>query len=190
MVIDSRDLNDLTPAFRLDVEKLYDQCSQRGIHMRPFQTLRSPVIQARLWRKSRSTIAVNRKVQWLKDAGAPFLAEILNDVGPQPGKLGSHDTNALPGYSWHQYGEAVDSYWDHPRGSACWRLDVVDENGQNGYRVYGQLADDLEMMSGGISWGWDWPHVQGPQITSPSGRYSSAQVINDIMKERFGHEVF
>ena len=44
----------------------------------------------------------------MKDEGAPWLANVLAEVGPQHG---AHVTNALPGKSAHQYRLAVDCFW-------------------------------------------------------------------------------
>ena len=59
----SRDLNDLTVAFREQVEKLLDQCKEQEIQMRPFFTLRDPFEQARLWRQSRTSQEIRDKIQ-------------------------------------------------------------------------------------------------------------------------------
>lgn len=183
----SRDLHDLTPSCMEAVDRLYAECEQRGITMRPFCTLRSPYEQARIWRRSRSTLAVNQKMQELVQLGAPFLAGCLEEVGPQSGKLGHHETHAIPGLSWHQFGRAVDSYWEFPVGAACWKHDkVFDENGQNGYMVYSTLAADVGLTSLGAISGWDWPHVQDTPLSGPHKMYATMAEIDALMKERFG----
>jgi len=182
----SRDLDDLIPSFRDKVERLYDECVSRGIVMKPFCTVRTPKEQACIWRKSRSTIEINQKRDELIRLGAPFLASCIEDVGPQPGKLGVHETHAIPGLSWHQFGRAVDSFWSYPVGSACWKTSVTNEDGQNGYLVYGALAGALGLTSLGATSGWDWPHVQDTPLSGPHKMYGTIAEIDAIMKERFG----
>ncbi|RQV96667.1 MAG: hypothetical protein EH224_03705 [Calditrichaeota bacterium] len=104
----SRDLNDLIPVFKTQVESLLKLCSDSGYPMRPFFTLRTPFEQGILWRQSRSTKEIKEKISYLKRKGAPFLAYCIESVGPQNGR---HVTNAIPGLSWHQWGEAVDCFW-------------------------------------------------------------------------------
>jgi peptidoglycan L-alanyl-D-glutamate endopeptidase CwlK len=177
----SRDLQDLIPEFRQKLEKLLKNCLKRGVEMRPYQTLRDPFEQAKYWRQSRSRERITAKIQELKNSGAEFLAYCLESVGPQSG---DPVTNALPGLSWHQWGEAVDCFW---------LVDGNDEwspnkkvNGVNGYRVYAEEAQKLGLTAGGL---WtsikDWPHVQLQSFSNPLGLYSLPE-IDQIMKERFG----
>jgi peptidoglycan L-alanyl-D-glutamate endopeptidase CwlK len=94
-------MNDLIPEFRQKAEALLEKCAQRGVEMRPYCTLRSPFEQAKLWRQSRTWEEVQTKIAELKAAGANFLVFCFERVGPQNGR---HVTNALPGFSWHQWG--------------------------------------------------------------------------------------
>ena len=86
------------------VETLLQRCAARGFELRPNAALRDPFEQARLWRRSRSIEKITAKLHEFEAAGAPFLAHCLDSVGPQHG---DPVTNAPPGYSWHQWGEAV-----------------------------------------------------------------------------------
>jgi len=124
--------------------------------MKPCDTLRDPYTQARLWRQSRSKAVIQKKIKELKEKGAPFLAHCIESVGPQSGP---HVTNAIPGLSWHQWGEAVDCYWS-AKGKVVW-----DQNlkiaGVNGYQAYAEEAKKLGLNSG-YYWSKlkDVPHVQ------------------------------
>lgn len=93
-------------------------------------------------------------------------------------------TNAPPGYSWHQWGEAVDSFWV-VGGTAEWSSAKKIE-GVNGYQVYAEEASNLGLDAGGL---WkslkDWPHVQLRPAGSPAKALSLAE-INGEMKKRFG----
>ena len=176
----SRDLNDLIPEFRSQVEELLNVCNQSGYAMRPFFTLRTPFEQGILWRQSRSTQQIRQKIAELQDGGADFLAHCIESVGPQYGR---HVTNVPPGFSWHQWGEAVDCYW-WVNGKAEWSPDE-DINGENGYHVYAEEAQTLGLGPGGFWQSFkDWPHVQLQNISNP-GRIYSVQQINEEMRNRF-----
>lgn len=176
----SRDLNDLVPEFRTKIEELLHQCEQSGYAMRPFFTLRTPFEQGKLWRQSRSRQQVDQKILELTNNGAGFLAHCIESVGPQHGR---HVTNAIPGLSWHQWGEAVDCFW-LVGGDAEWSTRKI-VNGKNGYVNYGSIAKSLELTAGGF---WssfkDWPHAQLRKDASPS-RVFSLQQINQKMLEHF-----
>ena len=102
------DLSALVAQFHEQVDQLLNSCRARGIEMRPYSTLRTPFDQARLWRQSRSIEEIRDKIADLRASGASFLAHCLESVGPQHGEP---VTNAIPGFSWHQWGEAVDCFW-------------------------------------------------------------------------------
>lgn len=149
--------------------------------MRPYTTLRTPLEQAKLWRQSRSTEQIQAEILRLKTAGAPYLAKCIEKAGPQSG---SPVTNALPGLSWHQWGEAVDCFWV-VNGVAEWSA-VKKIGGVNGYQVYAAQAKLLGLTAGGFFTSLkDWPHVQLDAAGSPLGRLSLVQ-IDAEMKLRFG----
>ena len=102
------DLNQLVPEFTSKVQELLQRCQQQNIIMRPYFTIRDPFTQGKLWRQSRSTEQIRQKISDLKSKGADFLAFCIESVGPQSG---DPVTNAIPGLSWHQWGEAVDCFW-------------------------------------------------------------------------------
>ena len=175
------DLDKLVPAMKPLVIELTDRCKTRGVEMRPNIGLRDPFEQARLWRQSRSREQIAVKLEELQTAGASFLAHCLDSVGPQHGE---HVTDTPPGFSWHQWGEALDYFW------------VVDEdaewstqrlvNGVNGYHVLANEAETIGLTAGGH---WkkfkDWPHVQLRGISNAGTAMSIAQ-IDAEMKARFG----
>jgi peptidoglycan LD-endopeptidase CwlK len=177
----SRDIDDLIPEFRPKARTLLANCKNRGIEMRAYETLRSPFEQGKIWRQSRSKEQVQRKIKELRDAGADFLAFCIESVGPQSGR---HVTDAPPGLSWHQWGEAFDSFWA-VNGDAEWST-TRKINGLNGYRVYAEEAAKLDLTPGGL---WssfrDWPHVQLKSARSPAAVLAITE-INRIMRERFG----
>ncbi|UXI04707.1 M15 family metallopeptidase [Photobacterium sp. TY1-4] len=176
----SRDINDLVPEFKEKVVSLLDDCDLSGYPMRPFFTIRSPFDQAKLWRQSRSTFQVDSKINQLRSQGADFLAHCIESVGPQSGR---HVTNAIPGFSWHQWGEAIDCFW-LVDGKSEWST-RKKVNGMNGYVNYATRARDAGINSGGF---WrsfkDWPHLQMRNESNPRRVYSLSE-INNQMKLRF-----
>jgi hypothetical protein len=176
----SRNIKELTPEFRKVVKELLSKCNASGYPMQPFYTLRTPYEQGILWRQSRSRQEIEEKITELRDKGADFLAYCIESVGPQNGR---HVTNAVPGLSWHQWGEAVDCFW-LLEGKAEWST-RKKVNGINGYVNYGTIARSLGLTSGGF---WssfrDWPHVQLRRESHP-GRIYSLLEIDREMANRF-----
>lgn len=174
-------LNTLIPDFKSKVICLLDRCKNRGVEMRPCSGVRDPFEQARLWRQSRSIEEINLAIKHFLDNGGDFLAHCLKTVGPQHG---DHVTNALPGYSWHQWGEALDSFW-LVNGKAEWSTKKL-VNGVNGFKVYAEEAKIIG-ISAGLNWTSfkDAPHIQFRSTSNP-GKVISINEINKVMKEKFG----
>lgn len=183
MIQQDPDLNGLDPAFREKMGGLYAACLERGVTMVPICGIRTPQDQAKLYRQSRSSATVMAAAQKLKDQGAPWLASVLIGVGPQKGTLGAHVTKALPGLSWHHFGVAVDSAW-MVDGKIEWSTSKV-VNGQNGYQMLSHLAHEHGLFSAYAMWGWDYPHVQALDASSPQHKYSMP-TIDEMMRRRYG----
>jgi len=166
----SRDLADLTDEFRAKVEELLQNCHAKGFEMKPCWTLRTPMEQATLWQQSRTDTEVSVGVQMLKDRGAPWLASVLAACPRQFGKV--EVTKALPGASWHHFGEAVDCYWDY-NGIARW--------GGPAFDVYKQEA----MKLGLTPLSFERVHVQLRSQGSPSALWVWPD-IDGRLKEKFG----
>lgn len=174
------DLTKLTPAFRTSVTTLLTRCAARRIVMRPYFTIRAPQEQGKLWRQSRSIEEINAKILMLEQSGAPFLARCIKQAGPQHG---DPVTNAVPGLSWHQWGEALDCFW-LVDGEAEWSSKKLI-NGQNGYRVYAEEAVKLRLTAGGYFASLkDWPHVQLRAAASPLATKTLPE-IDAAMKLKF-----
>ena len=102
-----RDPSLLKTEFLVPLSAAIRAVRMRGYVLRPFGTRRDPWTQARLWRQSRTKAQVRHGLILLRDSSAPFLAGVLEEVGPQYGRWA---TNALPGLSWHQWLEACDLF--------------------------------------------------------------------------------
>lgn len=177
----SRKISDLVPGLRPLATTLIERCAARGVELRVSATLRDPFEQARLWRQSRTIEDIKAKIRELRLADAPFLAHCLESVGPQSGR---DVTGAPPGFSWHQWGEAMDVFWVVD-GSAEWST-TRKVNGVNAYQLYAAEAVKLGLDAGGL---WksrkDWPHVQLRDASSPAKVFSVAQ-IDRAMARKFG----
>ena len=175
-------LDDLVPEFRPGAERLIQECAALGVVMRVNETVRDPLAQARIWRQSRTVEQIRDTVARLRRDNAPFLADCVEVVGPQHG---APVTNAPPGLSWHQWGEALDCFWVVD-GKAVWST-TRKVNGRNGYHTYAEAARHLGLEAGGFWTSFkDWPHVQSRAASSPAKVYTIVQ-IDTVMRQRFGH---
>lgn len=164
----SRSVAVLVPAFRAQVADLLERLALEGYALAPHSTVRSPWDQARLYRKGRATEDIMRRAGRLAKAGAPWLGEVLVGVGPQ---YGDRVTNAPPGYSWHNLGEAVDCHVEE-QGRAVWDAQ------HPGYRRYRELGVE---MGAHLATQWDWPHLQRrPGI--PTDYYEIAELERVLLK--------
>ena len=161
---DSRSRDALDPAFRARLSLALDACEARGVVMVPYMTTRSPQVQARLWRQSRSGAQVREAIAMLRAEGADWLAAVLDSVGPCHG---APVTLALPGLSWHQSGLACDSYW-LVGDDAEWSPDRK-VNGVNGYAVMREEAYRIGLHIGPAT---DWPHLQDRKAGRPPGSWA------------------
>jgi hypothetical protein len=174
-------LDGLDPDFRATLEACLMHCADRGVEMVPYFGIRTPIEQGALWRQSRSVQEVAAKIAELQAKGAPYLAHAIQAAGP---RHGPHVTNAVPGYSWHQWGEAMDCYWLID-GKAEWSTEVG--GAKNGYRIYADQATKDGLTAGGY---WqslkDWPHVQKQMAASPAAAGLSIGQIDAEMEAMYG----
>lgn len=184
----SRDLNLLQPDFREKIETVLAECRNRGVIMTPYYTIRTPQQQARLWRQSRTTAEIQERIQWLRSQGAPYLASVIEEVGPQ---FGQKVTNAIPGLSWHQWGEAVDCFWNldnRAEWSSRKKVRLSDGSLVNGYKIYTEESFKSGLTAGGF---WpnlkDWPHVQFRN--QGISRFYNIEEIDRHMQDSFAHPV-
>ena len=174
-------LDGLDAAFREKVEQAIERCLSRGVEMRPYNGLRTPVEQGKLWRQSRAIEEIRTKMAELRDKSAPFLADCIDRAGPQHG---AEVTKAVPGLSWHQWGEAVDCFWVVD-GRAEWSTRKLID-GVNGYQVLADVGEAVGLTAGGH---WprfkDWPHLQLRPANNPLIAMSLVE-IDAEMRRRFG----
>jgi hypothetical protein len=144
------------------------QLEAGGLKFYPYFGNRDPVTQAKLWRQSRSQGQVAAMLDSLRAQGCDFIANCLTAAGPQDGKP---VTNALPGQSWHQWGEAIDCYLVDAAGNPDWNNDAA-------YAEFGRVGD-----AAGLRWGGhfhDNDHWQFRR-TEPDQAFGSLKGINDAL---------
>ena len=152
MLKDSRSLDSLIHTLRVQVVIVLEECASAGVIMVPYRCAGSPQTQAKLWRQSRTTKEIVQALTLLRDRGAPWLADVLEAAGPQYGRK---VTDAMPGFSRHNWLSAVDCYWDVD-GRAEWSSRRM-VNGLNGYQLYRTIAIKRGLARGPLN---DFPHIQ------------------------------
>lgn len=162
----SRSLDDLIPDLKDKALKLVENCKSRGATILIYCTLRDLEDQARLYRQSRSSSDVYNKIATLRRNGYDYLADVIEKVGPQFGKLGQHVTNAGPGESWHNLREAFDAV-PLINGKAEWNTSHPH------WKIYGEEATKLNLDWGG-NWASfkDYPHCQYRKGSNPIRLYA------------------
>lgn len=171
----SRDMTLLKPSFGKKVkEQILAPCRQAGFEMRVFFTQRDVIEQAKLWRQSRTKQEIDKKIQELNNCGASFLADCIKIVGPQHGRWA---TNAIPGLSWHQHGEAVDCFHLDKDGNAVW------DSRHPAYTYYAERA-----VSAGFEAGHFWRSKDSVHVQMRKGSVSDAFTLESIdvaMRDRY-----
>lgn len=166
-------LEDLDPVFRTKLEAALADASKADVRMVPFETVRSPISQGEIWRRSRSAVDVKLEAAKLKAAGAHYLADCILKA---PASTGKWATNAVPGLSWHQWGLACDLFWEKVPGKAEWS-DIT------GYAKFAEICKRHGLNHGYFWKSKDSPHVQLPAASKPD---LSLKEIDTIMKAKFG----
>ncbi len=114
--LDTRDVAVLDSVFAGKLEAVIAGCAARGVKIVPYFTVRSPIVQAKLWCQSRPISEIAAKRAEMVAGGAPKLAALLLDKYTACGR---RVTNAPPGLSWHQWAKAVDCFIEE-KGCAIW----------------------------------------------------------------------
>lgn len=163
-------LTDLVEEFSDKINEVIFQCHADGHWVVPYTTIRDPWEQAKLWRRSRTYSQIVAAQQDLHTADAEFLSQCINDVGIQP--LAPWATNALPGLSWHQWGEAVDCYIQDKNGHAIW------DSTHPGYESYAQRAKEM-----GLDAGHYWTKKDSVHVQLRKGRVLDFHTLSEVDAE-------
>ena len=166
-------LSNLVPVFHEKVVAALADLKSQGLMFVPYFTLRDPVTQARLWRQSRPRTAIDQQMADLRTQNCNFIADCLEKAGPSDGPWA---TNALPGLSWHQYGEAVDCFLCGASGTPVWE--------SPSYGRFGQLGDKHGMWWGGHF--GDNDHWQNRKF-QPDSVFGTLKNINDQLAAKWNN---
>lgn len=162
-------LASLTPECRALTQRVIAACAAENLIMRPYFGIRDPITQAKLWRQSRSTVTINAEIASLRGQGCGFIADCLVKAGPQNGKWA---TNALPGLSWHQWGQACDLVSVMADGNFDWDNERI-------YLRFGAIVNEVGGWWGGAF--GDNDHLQRFR-DEPLAHFGGMKAINDALK--------
>ncbi len=180
----SRRLEDLVEKLQEKARIVQRACQEAGgFDLLIYCTLRPLEEQARLFRQSRSRKEIDLKISKFRNMGYVFLADVLESVGPC---YGEHVTNAGPGESWHNYGQAFDAVpllggkpaWNYLKAKSYWD-------------AYGEAV-----RQAGLYWAGDWhnfreyPHAQlkpggNPLKSMDPGQVYAVLSDNGLIPEQF-----
>jgi peptidoglycan L-alanyl-D-glutamate endopeptidase CwlK len=163
----------LIPEFWQKVQQVITLCGENDLHFKVVQAVRTPMEQAKLWRQSRTPGVIAEAVAKLRAKNGDFLAKCIEEVGPVNGP---RVTGSLPGYSWHQWCEAVD---------LAWEIDGrIEWNNLTGYKKMAEIAKSLGLTAGYFWTTPDAGHLQFRPQEIP-GIYSVKEV-SEAMEKKFG----
>lgn len=170
-------LDRLRGRFKTQVYTAWDLCWRDGVELQPFFGIRDPWTQARMWRRSRSSTRVDSQLAKMRDGEnglyLPWLADVLEEVGPQPDGVYETETtwatNAVPGLSWHQWGQACDFFLRNPDGSANW------DSSEWGYRWMART-----MILHGLCSGFFWKSPDPAHVQRDSRRVLDIKAVSEI----------
>lgn len=136
-------IQSLHPSFQPSVWRLLDTLkTKHNIIMVPKEGLRSLETQGKYWRQGRSFAEIMSKVNYLKENDAPYLASIIEKVGPQHSL--KKVTDAIPGYGWHNWGYALDCLVSDDGTDK----NLVMSSDDPRYKIYADVASSVGMGAG------------------------------------------
>lgn len=147
--------------------------------MEPISTLVSPLEQAALWKQGRSAVDAELKGLSFMNAKARFLSDCLRQGIVKATNLVTDD---LPGFSWHQWGEAASVVWVDGQGKLNLSPDFL-EHQRDGQRLNGYKVFLEECVKQGLQPGPSFNTVQLREGTVSS--HYSIEEINAEMQKRF-----
>ncbi len=166
------DFDLLNPDFSTKVKQLLINCKKRGANLFIYTYIRDPWQQVKLYRQSRTRTQINNTIKMLRSNKADFLAQVMEEVGPQYGRWASNSI-----VSFHSLGEAIDSFVVD-KGVAVWRRSNI------GYLIYAEEAVKLGLTAGYFFKHSDAVHVQMDNC-SILQKYDNWQEIDRLMQIRF-----
>lgn len=161
----------LNPDFLVKVNQLLNNCAMLNILVRVVQGLRTPLEQAKLWRQGRDIDTIVQQIDSLSQSGATYLSQCLIQAGAQKGPL---VTKALPGLSWHNWGEAIDVMCFDSIGKP------INAGTDPAYGAYQAQVKIVGLFPVGNMWSWDAGHCQFRKDQSPLSSMSLKSVNDQL----------
>jgi peptidoglycan L-alanyl-D-glutamate endopeptidase CwlK len=142
------------------VQAQHAYCEDYGFFVYVTETLRPLERQAILYRQGHTLAEIKAKMRELTAVyGCPYLADVLWKVGPQ---YGEHSTDAGPGQSFHQYGDAEDGYPWFQDENGLWTL-CHDRSNNQRIEMWDQYVEaSLKAGLESLYTIGDYPHVHNP----------------------------
>lgn len=140
------ELSLLIPDFRKKLVEALTASRNRGFRVEPIATLVSPIEQAGLWKQGRSAIDAELKGLWFDNAKARYLATALRQGIVKATNVVTED---LPGFSWHQWGEAISVVWVDGQGKLNLSPNYLEHPQRlNGYKVFVEECEKMGLVAG------------------------------------------
>ncbi len=154
---------------RLDTVRAYAEVG--GVKVDIFTGVRSIQDQAVLWKQSRTQEQINKLHRIYLERNMPFCAKVLEEA---PLRRGRWATNKAPGFSWHQFGEAIDFV-------IIFRQNAIWNKSNPSYQLMAELVKKEGLTSGFF---WDKPDIYHVQLRNSlvQNEYSY-DAIDGMMKE-------
>ena len=135
----------LIPDFRKQLVRSIEAAKNKKLQIEVLVTVLTPMEQAALWKQGRTKTDAELKAMALDHAGAPYLAECIRKAIPTGTNITTDD---LPGYSWHQWGEAAQMIWIDGAHKVNWSTSVVYGSG-NGYKTFAKILNEFSIHCAG-----------------------------------------
>lgn len=150
-----------------------------GPRYRVYCSIRTPIEQAEIYTYGRTDAEIKEAITKLEGDNCIFLAGCLRSVSSRPTE--KIRTKALPGNSWHHFGEAVDIMYIKDNGNALWNGSAAE------YKLLAEVSRDLGLTSGYYFTFRDSVHVQ-MRRGSPIRFFRSLAEIDRQLAFRYGEK--
>ena len=159
------DLSELESEFRDKLIHVIRDCVAAGIDLNLEVGTLSAEDQSKLWRRSRSDVQIDHAIYDFREQKCTFLADILEKSNTS---IGVCVTNDLPGLTWHNYGEQIETGLPHDSDKHLLLIKIAKKH-------------DLTL---GLSYAGNITIRKSPFV-SPLEVYK-LQEIDEIMQEKWG----
>lgn len=134
-------LKKINPETRKKAKEIISICQEKKVELYIYEGLLRLHIHAKYYRQSRSWSVIKRKIQDLRNRGFGYLADIIEEVGPQNGVFASFEA---PGESWLNYAEGFCA-----TPIVKYKALTNFERGEYFWQTYGKAVKKVGMYWGG-----------------------------------------